>query len=281
MIERRKLVYGAIAFLGMIAILTVTLFFVNPRESIQDSKVMQDSEEIILRDSEGLNIEYPEGFENGETVTNGERDIFERYILIDNTGQYKNIVSSGYIDISKNNAKVFLTPPNGVRTEITSDLSYFPFRILPPPPEGTYTLTFNLNTGETFERKIEDIKFKEVELMSTGLKKVQKKPVVEFGTPPTTEQGILLNDFGIWDRKNRELSAFSLGNLDLTKATSLYYIDPHSTVKSINTPLFDVDQYFWLDLFKISEIQHGEHIFMARIDNVWYYAMANYPEDFE
>ena len=280
MIEGRKLIYGLMAFLGMAAIFAITLFFWNPRGAFQESNVAQDSENIILRDSEGLNIEYPEGFENGETVTNGERDIFERYILIDKTGQYKNVVSSGYIDISKNNAEVFLTLPNGMRTEITSDLSYFPFRILPPPPDGTYTLSFDLKTGESLEREI-DVKFEEVELIPTGLKKTQQKPEVAFGTPPTLEQGVLLNDFGIWDRKSRELSAFSLGDVDLAKATSLYYIDPHSTVKSINTPLFDVDQYFWLDLFKMSEIQHGEHIFMAKIDNVWYYAMANYPEDFE
>ena len=108
MIEGRKLIYGLMAFLGMAAIFAITLFFWNPRGAFQESNVAQDSENIILRDSEGLNIEYPEGFENGETVTNGERDIFERYILIDKTGQYKNVVSSGYIDISKNKSISFI-----------------------------------------------------------------------------------------------------------------------------------------------------------------------------
>ncbi|OGY62122.1 MAG: hypothetical protein A3G58_02455 [Candidatus Colwellbacteria bacterium RIFCSPLOWO2_12_FULL_46_17] len=97
----------------------------------------------------------------------------------------------------------------------------------------------------------------------------------------TPEQSYLLNDFGIWDRKSRELTAFSLGGLDLKKATSIYYINPHDTVKSINTPGFEIDDYFWLDIFKMAEIERGEHIFLAKIDNTWYYDKANYPEDFE
>ena len=269
MIEGRKLIYGVIAFLVMVAVFAAALFFLNPREEIQESG------KVALRVSEGLNIEYPNGRENGERV------IFERYRLFDDAGEYKLLGSEGNINISKENAEVFLTHPDGTQEDVTSDLWFFPMRIFPPQPKGTYTLTFNLKTGETYKQTIEITKSEEVQLVLTNQKRTQEKPEVKFGTPLTPEQSFLLSDFGVWDRESRDLSAFSLENLDLTKATSVYYIDPHDTVKSMSTPGFEVDKYFWLDLFKMSEIQIGEHIFLAKIDNVWHYAIANYPEDFK
>jgi len=275
MTNGKKPVYVVVTVIGAVVVLAGIVFFFNSRGTLQKLRTVQDPEKIALRDSEGLNIEYPEGFENGERV------IFERYGLFDDTGQYKFIGPYGDINITSENAEVFLTHPDGTREEITSDLWYVPFRILPPLQEGTYTLTFNLKTGETYDRTIEVAKSEEVKLTPANLRKTQEKPVSKLGMLVTPEQSYLLNDFGIWDRKSRELTAFSLGGLDLKKATSIYYINPHDTVKSINTPGFEIDDYFWLDIFKMAEIERGEHIFLAKIDNTWYYDKANYPEDFE
>ncbi|KKU11771.1 MAG: hypothetical protein UX16_C0004G0003 [Parcubacteria group bacterium GW2011_GWB1_45_7] len=275
MTNGKKPVYVVVTVIGAVVVLAGIVFFFNSRGTLQKLRTVQDPEKIALRDSEGLNIEYPEGFENGERV------IFERYGLFDDTGQYKFIGPYGDINITSENAEVFLTHPDGTREEITSDLWYIPFRILPPLQEGTYTLTFNLKTGETYDRTIEVAKSEEVKLTPANLRKTQEKPVSKLGMLVTPEQSYLLNDFGIWDRKSRELTAFSLGGLGLKKATSIYYINPHDTVKSINTPGFEIDDYFWLDIFKMAEIERGEHIFLAKIDNTWYYDKANYPEDFE
>jgi len=275
MTNGKKPVYVVVTVIGAVVVLAGIVFFFNSRGTLQKLRTVQDPEKIALRDSEGLNIEYPEGFENGERV------IFERYGLFDDTGQYKFIGPYGDINITSENAEVFLTHPDGTREEITSDLWYIPFRILPPLQEGTYTLTFNLKTGETYDRTIKVAKSEEVKLTPANLRKTQEKPVSKLGMLVTPEQSYLLNDFGIWDRKSRELTAFSLGGLDLKKATSIYYINPHDTVKSINTPGFEIDDYFWLDIFKMAEIERGEHIFLAKIDNTWYYDKANYPEDFE
>ena len=275
MAYNKKLIYEALIAIGAVAILVGAIFFGNRGGIFREIDTGKNPDGVVLRDSEGLNIEYPEGFENGERV------VFERYGLFDETGQYKQVGPYGDINITRENAEIFLIHPDGTREEIASDLWYVPFRILPPLPEGTYTLTFNLKTGETYERAIEVAKSEEVDLISTGLKKIEERPVSGLGLLVTPEQAYVLNDFGIWDRKDRELIAFKLGNLDLREATSFYYINPHDTVKSINTPGFELDEYVWLDIFKIAEVERGEHIFLVKIDNMWYYSKVNYPEDFE
>jgi len=269
LLSDNKLIYGLTVTVIVSLLLAFIVFF--PPNQVGTSET---EENVALRPSNGFNIEYLVSIEDGE------RAVFERYRLFDETGEYEFIGSEGNINISRENAQVFLTHPDGTREEITSDLWYFPLRIIPPLPEGAYTFTFKLKTGEVYSQTINFPGSREVKLMSAGLTRIQEKSEATPDMPLTPEQRLFLADLQYGDRESRVLTAFSLWDLDLTKATSLFHIDPHNTALGGSTLGANADAYFWLDLVKIAEVQSGEHIFLAKIDGVWHYATATYPEDF-
>ncbi len=276
MIEVRKLIYGIVAFIGTVLVFTAGFYLFSRGGLMTDDGLIAENPQMVLRDSEGLNIEY-----SGGGFQQGERLIYERYRLFDETGTYALVGAEGNINISAENATLFLKSPDGSEQEITSDNWFIPLRLYPPLEAGRHSLTFNLKTGETFQRDILINEAQKVDLQFLGLSKSEPKPILKVGEVPTPEQQVLLTELNFGNRDSRVVQAFGLKGQDLKKATSIYHVNPENIVKSINTPGFFADGYMWLDVWKISEIEHGEHLFFAKIDNTWYYAIARYPEDFD
>jgi len=241
----KKFIYIGLALLLVVLIALAGFFAINFFFSEKENEDI-----VYLRPDEGLIIDFVRD-DNGDIAGNA-REIFEPYRLYDSSGLYEN-ATFGNINISQANAEVFVKYPNGTEENITSKKWFYPLKIIPSVQEGIYTLTFKLETGEVYKRSFNFLASKEVSFTKQSMTR-------------STEDGT-------------ELRAFQLGDLDLTRATSIFHLKPIGGVVggSGSPPVPNVDKYYWLDM---NNLDTGEHIFFAKVDGRWYYSIVNYPEDF-
>lgn len=270
MIRGATIVYWIAGFIVAVGLFSGALYLVNSNGLMPGApEEIQETGRLVA--SEGLNI---------EGVAAGERVVFERYRLFDEDGDYELVGPEGNVNISRDNAEVTVVNPDGTTQDITSDLWFVPFKVVPGMPEGIYKLVFELKTGEVYEQELSFGGSNQVNLVATGNTRIQPAPDINPDGPITSRQRLYLYDLEHGDRDSIELTAFGLDGVDLNEASSIVHIDPYNTVRDLNTAEFYKDGYMWLDLVKISIIQQGEHIFMAKVGDAWNYAVVNYPEDF-
>lgn len=310
MVLSKEKLYGIIGAVALVFITGALFMFYSgesPGTQQQDKTpygIIAEDADVILMADVGTDIEWLVSEEDGR------RQIFERYRLIRKAAFEQFTGTEGQVnsvDITKANAKVFLTGPSGTREEITSDVPYIRFAILPSADAGKYVLEIKINSGEEYNFEFEFKEPKKAELVATGKTRIEENTQTEEKLlgHPENEQG------------NHELTAFSLDVLDLNKATSVFHITPGNAAYGGSLievrKLAGINKYFWIDtellrenynivqesiteLQKIdrnklgpTELDHleryerptaFEHIFLAKVDGIWYYAIANYPEDF-
>lgn len=306
--QNKKSIYAAFAG-GLFLVLLVSLLFylfnnkpdvVNEKEEDTTYQVVAESGDAVLMADTGLNVEWLVSEEDGR------RQVFERFRVI-NKSQFKNFTGTeaqvDSIDITEENAEVFLTYPDGSREEITADNPYVLFSIYPPEPSGAYRLDVKLDSGSEYNFDFELKQAKEVEFIDTG--NIQKVQI-----PPEENHDIL-------ERSEVDLHAYALGNLDLSEAPKVFHITPRNSayggsLKEVREKA-GIGEYFWIDteILKenydlhqetMQELQEKdreeltpseldyleraerpitfEHIFLAKMDGVWYYAVVEYPKDF-
>lgn len=151
------------------------------------------------------------------------------------------------IDITKDNAEVWVRFPDGTEREVASQLFFYPIRFIPSSPCGVYEFTFELKDGVTHRAMIDFLESQIVALHRTGQTRL------ENGTT---------------------LTGFSLGNIDLRSATSIFHYHPVTGPVSISK----ADKDFWLAL---DQLEPGDHTFLAKTGGRWFYAIATYPQDFD
>jgi hypothetical protein len=132
---------------GVVAVLLSALALVLLRHDRGQNDVVQDraapeapmqNEKVFLQVDQGHNVSHAPG---------GARIVSERYRFLDTR---EGTAMPKTLNISTANATLTLTRPDGVSEDVTSELWYYPFTILPPSPEGTYMLTAVLRNGETY-----------------------------------------------------------------------------------------------------------------------------------
>lgn len=317
--QSKKVLYSTLISV-VIAALAVGVFVLdknnnnNEKEEEHVEKIRRERVEIIaesgnamLAADEGVNVDFLVSEEDGE------RAVFERYRLLDAEAGLDADGFGETINISEEYADVFLTHPDGTREEVTSGSAVYLMRILPPMSNGTYKLTAEMKTGETYEFEFEFPISQKVRLVRQNLTRTQQKPEKNLSDEDlTVEERQLLRDLDFNDRESRDLQAFSLEGVDLSKASSVFQVQPSNAPVGGYTPAINVDEYFWLDLelmeeeyFQWEQLKtyldqqeelgpaelpyvkflnrptRNEYIFMAKVDGVWYYAMADYPNDFK
>lgn len=239
--NNKKFIYIGLALLLSILVLLAGFFAIN--------RFFSEKEEVVyLRPDEGLIIDFIRD-ERGD-IAGDAREIFEPYRLYDSSGLYEN-TTFGNINITRTNAEVFVKYPDGTEEEVTSGKWFYPLKIIPSSQEGIYVFTFKLETGEVYKRSLDFLASEEVSFIKQS----------------TTRRA----------EDDTELTAFGLGDLDLTKATSIFRLTPSGAAPGGYPPVPNVDKYYWLNL---EELEDGEHIFFAKVDGRWYYSIVNYPEDF-
>ncbi|MDX1535778.1 MAG: hypothetical protein R3346_03395 [Candidatus Spechtbacterales bacterium] len=229
------------------------VFWVNNSKT----NITQDEEElekIVLSEDLGIDIR---GGDNGH-------ELYMRYKLIDKTGEGENLGIENSINISNDNAKIFLTNPDGTTENIASERWYVPVRFYPPQMSGTYKLRFEFDSGEVLRREIVFPEPKEVKLIEQEL---TREEIEHEGTD---------------DESTSTLTAYSLEGVDLSKASPVMHLNPRGSMRTKESPGDNIDEYFWMDkaYLERSDAQKGKHIFLAKVDGVWHYATVNYPEDF-
>ncbi|MEX0870046.1 MAG: hypothetical protein WDZ39_01295 [Candidatus Spechtbacterales bacterium] len=302
MAENKKiyLISGAV-LLGVIIVAGFILYTAleQPVEHDGAYEFLGESNGVVLMADTGLNIEWLIDAEDGR------RQIFERYRLVskeDFDNFTDNEVQVNSIDITKDNAEVFLTYPDSTREDIASDVPYVRLSILPPEQAGQYELDIKLSSGQEYNFEFEFKVPKEVKLVSTGKTQTVQIPDAEYN---------------ILHRSEVALHAYNLDDLNLNKASKVFHITPGGSVyggaSEEARANAGIDDHFWFDIEMVEEnyeaVQESidnlqqmdreelgpteldyleryerstafEHIFLAKVDGVWHYAKANYSEDF-
>lgn len=149
------------------------------------------------------------------------------------------------IDVSSENAEVWVKFPDGSQEEVASQLLYYPVRFIPTSPGGIYEFTFNLKDGTTHRAMIDFKESREVDLVRTGETRVV--------------DGV------------RQI-AFSLGGIDLRYSTHamhrLWGVDGF-----LNSYVAD-EKEFWVPE---DDLTAGEHTFAAKVEGRWSYAITTQP----
>ena len=269
---------------------------------------------MVLRPAVGLNID----FEGERRLEN--RIISERYRLFDPTGTYTGEVGQeGVINISSGNATVLLTDPSGQSHDVTNETWYYAHQIFPPLLEGTYRLTIALAVGEEAVFSLPGTRAQETTLQRTEQIRIQQKPELgpestssdfllheeleRFDRESRTQVGFALA--GV-DLSRAEL-AYHINNdhvpfggmLPAANADTHFWLDleqkrlldeeNEQLIKQVSeyAASLSPEEYEALSEkekrsleLSMSSLGRELHMFLARVSGKWYYAWAEYPEDF-
>ena len=278
------------------AILMMALAFTAMKYGRPDYVSADPTRYMILEPGVGVTIEWAD-----QTIDRAKppadvdtsKIVYETYKVFDESGGYPEIGGvDGNVNISAENARVFLTRPDGTEKEITSELWYVPLQIYPPLAGGEYRLRFELAGGYMFERTILLPDAIQVELIPTGERRIETIPQTPHETWTAADWR---RHFEIESlpRRDRELYAFRFGNLDVRDADNALHILPSNRVRggAANDPareFANIDEYFWLDLDLLGGAwldsgvwdvnPNGDHLFLVKDEGQWYYAAVTMPD---
>lgn len=276
------------------------------------SEKYKDTPYGVIAENNGAVLMADTGLDVEET-DDRRRQIFERYRLVSKE-DFENFVGNevlvNSIDITEDNAEALLTYPSGVQENLELERPYIRFSILPPESAGEYKLDIKLNSGEEYNFEFKFQEPQKVALVDTGKTRTSSRPATTYETSsghPEEESEI-----------EAQLHGYRLGSLDLENAVKVFYIDSDGIISGGSLEgvreKANINKYFWLDT-ELLELNYKsnqelinsikeknaedrsrtemeylkivdrptlyEHIFLAKKDGQWHYAVVNYPEGFK
>jgi len=269
MSKESKESYIKIGF-ALFLIATICAIYFFPHQNKSSSSLLNPSdvseENLIIAPAQAISVENSEQYESVVTV-------FEKYMLADKTKYDEGKLQESVIGLNpKNRIKnINIEATDGIVEKTPDGSPFFYIEIYPNAQAGNATVTFEFEDGQTVERRLEFGGSSEISFSS-----LDETRTVNFeGIPGSLGDGIIEKG------TPRELSGYKLGNLDLTKADAVFDINARNFLRGGFFPFPDSDENLWLDIGLLNEQQGaGRYIFLAKIDDTWYYATAYFPKDF-
>jgi len=220
-INKKRIIFTL--FLSVLAVLLLLGFLVELKEKPSPALEFSGVKTAYVYPDAGLQVEYIDIY----------KAVFLRYRFYD-------AEMEELIDMSSENARFFVTGPEGNRTEFFGEERFFyPVRIYPEAESGIFKFEIKASEDLVYEAELDFQQPRETLLIPKNQERI-------------SQEGVKLLGYGLLGMK-------------LSKVESAFRIAQNNEIFSI---IDDIDQYFWIpeDVLNI-----GEHLFLFKQDNVWYY----------